>query len=184
MNDDSLLYLTLAPAFVERALRGALEEMLAIRLACGSACDVREFSKLALHRSRRIGVPGEFPSDELACHEREAAVVRAAASFAASPVGRRLRSMPVERIVAAPAGIDAAVRDCHRQLHYVNLETYVGTEARLGAVTRAVRAMDRRTLERRASLHFFSLRDGKLRSYPATSVPSRKAVPRRIVAAA
>lgn len=168
MNDDSLLYLLRAPAFVERVLRKALAEMIAIRRVYRSECDVRSFVKLALAASRRVADRAVDGGDALARHEVEAAVVRAAAFFAASPLGKRLRTIPLERIVNAPQGIDLAVRDRRRGLHYVRLEAYAGTEARLAAVARAVRAMDREREPQRASLHFFSLRDGTLRSYPST----------------
>ncbi|GAC1310289.1 MAG: hypothetical protein NVSMB19_24450 [Vulcanimicrobiaceae bacterium] len=170
MTDDSLLHLLRAPAFVESTVRAALAETIAVRRESGGEPDVRAFTMLALRRAADTRVAG---GDALTQHEFEAAVVRAAAFFAASPLGRRLRSMPVERIVRAPRGVDAAVVDRGRGLHYIRLETYIGTQARLDAVTRAVAAMDRRPLGARASLHFFSLRDGEFRSYPAAPARGR-----------
>jgi len=182
MPDDSLLYLARAPAFVERAVRGAFAEMVTARQLGGATCDVRSFAQLALLCARAIVTADR--SDVLALHEREAAVVRAATSFAASALGRRMRAIPIGRLVAAPVGVDAAVHDRHRALHYVRLETFPGAQARIEAVARAFRAMDRAALPTHASLHFFSLRDGLLRSYPP--LPTRKAdvPPRRDVAAA
>lgn len=173
MNDDSLLYLLRAPALVERALRKALAQMFVIRREYRRDCDARSFVKLALLASRTLRDRTLEEADELTRHETEAAVVRAAAFFAASPLGTRLRTIPLDRIVAAPRGIDLAVVDRRKHTHHVCLETFAGTEARLEAVTRAVRAMDRVDDAARASLHFFSLRDGTLRSYPART--SRRA---------
>lgn len=169
MNDDTLLPLLRAPAFVERALRKTLAEMLAIRRAIPGDCDARSFVKLALATSRTLRDRTIDSGDILARHELEAAIVRAAVYFASSPLGKRLRTIPIERIVASPPGIDLAVRDRFGRLHYVRLEIFPGTQARLEAVARAVRAMDDARLTTRASLHLFSLRDGTLRSYPARS---------------
>lgn len=175
MNDDSLLYLLRAPAFVERALRKALAQMFVLRREDRRACDVRSFVKLALVAARRLRDRTLDEADDLTRHEAEAAVVRAAAFLAASPLGSRLRTIPLDRLVAAPPGVDLAVLDRHDRVHHVRLETFTGTEARLEAVTRAVRAMDGASETARASLHYFSLRDGTLRTYPARTarVPAR-----------
>ncbi|GAC1312386.1 MAG: hypothetical protein NVSMB21_22900 [Vulcanimicrobiaceae bacterium] len=181
MNDDSLLHLLRAPAFVERALRGALAEMIATRRGDGERWEPRRFVRSALVRALRI--PASAGDDALVRHERESAVVRAASFFAASALGRRLREMPVERFVTPPPRVDVAVRDRRGALHYVCLETHVGGQARLEAVALAVRAMEPGA---RASLHFFSLRDGSLRSFPAAAAYAhpRGATARRGVTAA
>jgi len=184
MTDDSLLYLLRAPAFVERTLRATLAEMLSLRRVYGGEPDVRTFIKLALLWSRRPGDVDAEHADALTRHELEAAVVRAAAFFAVSPLGRRLRTIPLVRIGEAPEGTDVAVFDRNRKQHYVRLETYAGIDARLEAVTRAVRAMDAAPLGRRGSLHFFSLRDGTLRSYPAATAGRRIAESRAAMKAA
>ncbi len=171
MTDDSLLYLLRAPAFVESTVRAALRETLSLRQQFGAEVDIRAFTRLALVRSQRCREGAS--ADALTRYELEAAVVRAAAFFAASPLGRRLRNIPLARIAVAPRGFDVAVADRNGHLHYVRLETYAGTQARLEAVARAVRAMDGRHADGRVALHFFSLRDGTLRSYPAAPANSR-----------
>jgi len=168
MTDDSLLYLLRAPAFVEATLRAALIEMLSARRTFGGEFDVRTFIKCALLKSRRTRDAALENADALICHELEAAVVRTAAFFAASPSGRRLCCLPVERIIEPPPNIDAAVYDKKRALHYIRFDTYLRADERFEAATRLIRAMDRSMPERLASLHFFSLRDGRLRSYRAT----------------
>jgi hypothetical protein len=165
MTDDRLAFLLRAPALVETVVRRALRRALRTARLRGEAPDVRAFANLALSELHRALANRPAPHDPLARHELDAATVRAATAFASSTLARRLFALPAERFAEAPPEVDAAVRDARGGLHFVRLETFASDDARLRAVPLVVRAASGALAADAPSLHFFSLRDGRRRSY-------------------
>jgi hypothetical protein len=173
--DDRLSFLLRTPALAEDAVREALRRALAMRRLRDEPLDVRTFSNLALQCLERRTRHAAVAADPVGRHELEAATLRAAACFGASPLARRLFRIPLARIAAGPRGADLTVRDARGRPHVVRLETFRGAEERLTALDGIARASAPLAAGgTRPALHFFSLLDGSFRSYPeAARKPGR-----------
>ncbi len=175
--DDRLSFLLRTPGLVEGVVREALRRALAARRLRDEPADVRSFANLALLVLERRSVGDPAGVDPVGRHELEAATLRAAACFAGSKLGRRLFRIPLARLGPGPRGADLTVRDARGRAHLVRLETFRTAEERLAAADALLRAVELRPLgSELPALHFFSLLDGRLRSYPGAAAAAK---PRR-----
>jgi hypothetical protein len=166
--DDRLSFLLRTPGLVERVVRETLRRALTARRLHAEPPDVRSFANLALQTLERLTRDSATVPDPVGRHELEAATLRAATSFAASPLARRLFRIPRQRIAPGPQGTDVAVRDARGRLHLVRLEIFRSAEERLAAVD-ALAKHRPRPLQDAPAIHFFSLLDGTFRSYPGVA---------------
>ncbi len=166
MSEPNVTFIVRAPALVEDAVRATLRSSLALRALRASAIDPRTFANFALDElERSLGEDGAA-RDAVGRHELKGATLRAAATFAASSLARRLFALPPDRLVGRvwPSEIDVVVRDRRARLHAVRLETCGTERARAALLARVSGAAAELPGTAERIVHAFSLRDGRLRS--------------------
>jgi hypothetical protein len=174
MDDRRLAYLFRSPTIVESAVRAALADALTVRRMRLAEVDARTFGNRALAFLRDSHELAQ-PLDELAGHELEVATVHAASRFFASKLARRLFTIESARLAAAPPGADAAVRDSRGRLHIVRIETCASDDQRVRLGKRLATLGDASRALHAPCVHFFSLRDAKLRSFTFAESSARGA---------
>jgi hypothetical protein len=166
---DSLGFMLRAPGLVERAVRGAVRRWLAPDAPRVEPLDARRLANLALLALKELLASDESSPDPVARHELQGATLAAVSRFARSKLAERLAALPRRRFAAAPPAADALVLGESGALHAVRLEATARLADRV-AVARSVATAvgDVRAL-REPAVHLFSLRDGRLRSFPSTA---------------
>jgi ribosomal protein S18 acetylase RimI-like enzyme len=160
MNEQRLSFLFRSPEIVESAVRAALGQTLAVRRYGGGEIDARTFGNRTLDELRaELGRRGEC-YDALGKYELDVVAVRAASRFFSSGIGRRLLT-----IEPAHDECDAAVRDEHGRLHVVRIEVASNDERRVELGRRLTRYAEARPSLHAPRVHFYSLRDARLRSF-------------------
>ncbi len=164
MDDRRLAYLFRSPMIVEGAVRAALADALAVRRMRLADVDARTFGNRAL-AFLRGSLERAQPLDELAGHEMQVATVQAASRFFASKLARRLFTIESARFATAPPGADAAILDSRGRFHIVRIEAWANDDERV-RLGRSLAALGKTSRSLHAPrVHFFSLRDAKLRSF-------------------
>ncbi|GAC1491473.1 MAG: hypothetical protein NVS1B2_02960 [Vulcanimicrobiaceae bacterium] len=176
MTGDRLAFVREAPGFVERVVRVAARGCVDARCHDRSL-DLRDVANVALGELDRALASERVRLDRVGRHELAEATMAAATTFARSPLARRLARVPSARFRPTPRGADAALVDRFGRLHLIRIEAFAGDAERVACARTIVadRPTDRTTLHV-PTVHLFSLRDGKLRSFapPAASVPVRR----------
>ncbi len=178
MDETTVTFIVRAPASIEAAVRATLRATLALRALRAAPIDPRSFANAALDEVERTMAEAGSARDAVARHEIKSATLRAAATFAASPLGRRLFRLPPQRIAGtlAPGTFDAVVRDRTGRLHGVRLEGCGNERVRADLRARAALAAAHLPGDAERFVHLFSLRDGLLRSQTVAHEPVRLGV--------
>lgn len=173
---DRLAFIRQAPELVERVVRSAAREAIEAKRLSDRALDVRDIANLALGELERALAAANVRLDAVERHELAGSTLRAATAFASSRLARRLRTVPVARFRAAPAGADAALADRDGNVHIIRVEAFAGDAQRVACareIEATLVAAGSATL-RPPAVHFLSLRDGKLRSFAAPRLAGRR----------
>ncbi len=165
---DRLAFIRQVPGLVERIVRVAAREAIDAKRVHDRTLAVRDIANVALAELDRTFPAAHARLDGVGRYELAEATVRAATAFAQSRLARRLMRVPVARFRPAPAGADVALVDRTGAPHVVRIEAFASDAERV-ACTRTIAAACAReaSVLRAPAVHFFSLRDGKLRSFAA-----------------
>jgi len=168
--NDRLEVIRRTPALVEQIVRAAARETLAVRVAHDRAPDVRDIANVALGMLDRALARETLSLDAVGRLELASATMRASTSFAQSQLARRLLRVPVGRFRPTPHAGDVALVDRYGAPHVVRIEAFAGDAQRV-ACARAIAVATATSSLRAPSIHFFSLRDGRLRTF---AVPAQR----------
>jgi hypothetical protein len=166
VNDDRLSFILRSPELVERAVRAAFSAVFAARGLRAGSLEPHAFGNVALEALDAALAAERRTLDAVGRHEIQGATLRAAARFGGSKLARRLFALPAERFGKAPPHADALVYDQRKRVHAVRIEAFADQAARLGAARSIAAALPAEAqLLAPPVIHFFSLRDGRLRSF-------------------
>jgi hypothetical protein len=157
-----------APGLVEDAVRRAVRRWLAADVSSEEPLDARRLANLALFALGELLATEESTPDPVSRHELEGATLAAVSRFARSKLAKRLATLSHGHFAAAPPDADALVRDEHGGFHAVRLEATSRLADRVDVVHGVASAVRERGTLYEPSVHLFSLRDGRLRSFPST----------------
>ena len=172
---DKLNFMLRSPAIVEAAIRTAVCTWVEKRRLGAAALDPREFGSLALASLDRE-IEKERPTlDRVSRHELEGATLAVLGRFLQSKLAARLTAFPANRIEKKVPGSDLRLRDARGNTHVIRFETAADAQQRIELARRVSNAAGAEKHLRQPSVHLFSLRDGRLRSYAgATFSGSRR----------
>jgi len=151
-----------APGLVEDAVRRAVRRWLAADVSSEEPLDARRLANLALFALGELLATEESTPDPVSRHELEGATLAAVSRFARSKLAKRLATLSHGHFAAAPPDADAL------GFHAVRLEATSRLADRVDVVHGVASAVRERGTLYEPSVHLFSLRDGRLRSFPST----------------
>lgn len=176
---DKLNFMLRSPAIVESAIRASVCEWVEKRRLGGSPIDPREFGSLALAALEREMEDERRPLDRVSRHELEGATLAVLGRFLQSKLAKRLAAFPSSRIEQKSPGSDLRLRDSRGNVHVIRFETAADAQARIELARSVSRgAAGKGTQLRQPSVHLFSLRDGRLRSYDGATFSGSRRVER------
>ena len=172
---DKLNFMLRSPAIVEAAIRAAVCEWVEKRRLGAAPIEPREFGSLALASLERGMENERRPLDRVSRHELEGATLAVLGRFLQSKLAQRLAAFPSSRIEQKSPGSDLRLRDARGNVHVIRFETALDAQERIELARRISQKAGSAAHLRQPSVHLFSLRDGKLRSYAgATFSGSRR----------